>query len=136
MSCGEVALVLLEIVGLAVVVGGEEVMLVVEDEVEGVWEDAWRFDGILRAGGGVKGFECRKGDGWEISRGRLKVEESRSRSVEDLVEKTSQLENSAKPWSCGNWWEGSLDSFRLQLHSSIYHSINNQHSTLNTQFLF
>lgn len=55
MSCGEVALVLLEIVGLAVVVGGEEVMLVVEDEVEGVWEDAWRFDGILRAGGGVVG---------------------------------------------------------------------------------
>lgn len=55
MSCGEVALVLLEIVGLAVVAGAEEVMLVVEEEVEGVWEDVWRFDGILCAGGRVVG---------------------------------------------------------------------------------
>lgn len=49
MSWGEVALALLEMAGLDVVTGAEELVLVVEDGVEGVWEETWRFDGILSA---------------------------------------------------------------------------------------
>lgn len=37
----------LDTAGFEVVAGAEEVVLVVEDWVEGAWEETWRFDGIL-----------------------------------------------------------------------------------------
>lgn len=36
-------------VGLEVVAGAEAVVLDVEDGLEGFWEEAWRFEGILCA---------------------------------------------------------------------------------------
>lgn len=42
---------LLEIAGLEVVAGAEDVVLDVEDWVEGAWEETWRFGGILGAEG-------------------------------------------------------------------------------------
>ena len=41
----------LETAGLEVVTGAEEAVLVVEDWVEGAWEETWRFGGISGAKG-------------------------------------------------------------------------------------
>lgn len=55
MSCGEAVLEFLETVGLEVVAGAEEVVLVVEEAVEELLP--WRFDGIFVRG--TRGVGCK-----------------------------------------------------------------------------